>query len=82
VDQSIAKVQAPLDTAVKFSHSLDKVHDKTAETLTRVADAASENISSLTENVNSIKEKVQAKTGSLGSGDSDSAPADEAKAEG
>ena len=28
VNQSIDKVQAPLDTAVKYSHTLDKVHDK------------------------------------------------------
>lgn len=54
VDQSIEKVQAPLDTAVKYSHSLDKVHDKTAEAFGKAADFAAEN-------VNEIKEFVQEK---------------------
>ena len=55
VDKSIEKVQAPLDTAVKFSHTLDRVHDKTEETIGKVADFASENL-------DSIKEMVQEKT--------------------
>ncbi len=63
VDQSIEKVQAPLDTVVKFSHSLDKVHDKTSETLTRVAGAATENLNSLADNMNALKAKVADKTG-------------------
>ncbi|MCR4950922.1 MAG: hypothetical protein K6A40_06330 [Solobacterium sp.] len=44
---SIEKVQAPLDTAVKYSHSLDKVHDKTVEAFGKAADFASENIDNL-----------------------------------
>lgn len=44
IDQSIEKVQAPLDTAVKLSHSVDKIHDKTAETFGKAATFATENI--------------------------------------
>lgn len=47
VEKSMEKIQAPLDTAVKYSHSLDKVHDKTSEVLSKAADFASENASKL-----------------------------------
>ena len=47
VEKSMEKIQAPLDTAVKYSHSLDKVHDKTSEALSKAADFASENASKL-----------------------------------
>ncbi len=43
VDQSIEKVQAPLDTAVKYSRTLDNVHDKTVESINKAAEAANEN---------------------------------------
>ena len=41
------KLQAPLDTAVKYSHSLDKVHDKTSEVLQKATDFASENVTKI-----------------------------------
>ncbi len=47
VEKSMEKLQAPLDTAVKYSHSLDKVHDKTGEMLSKATDFASENMSKL-----------------------------------
>lgn len=47
VEKSMEKLQAPLDTAVKYSHSLDKVHDKTGEMLSKATDFASENITKL-----------------------------------
>ncbi|MBQ1467409.1 MAG: hypothetical protein IIZ27_02920 [Solobacterium sp.] len=47
VDQSIEKVQAPLDTAVKYSKTLDNVHDKTVESVNRAAETASENVEKL-----------------------------------
>ena len=47
VDQSIEKVQAPLDTAVKYSRTLDNVHDKTVESVNRAAETASENVEKL-----------------------------------
>jgi ABC-type transporter Mla subunit MlaD len=50
-DQSLEKVQAPLDTAVKYSHTLDKVHDKTSEVMGKVADFAAENVDNLKESV-------------------------------
>ena len=33
VNKSIEKAQAPLDTAVKLSHTVDDVHDSTVETV-------------------------------------------------
>lgn len=56
-DQSLEKVQAPLDTAVKYSHTLDKVHDKTSEVIGKVADFASENVDNLK---NQFADKAQA----------------------
>ena len=47
LDVSVAKLQAPLDTVVKYSHSLDKVHDKTAEAIGKAADLAAESIDTL-----------------------------------
>lgn len=47
VDKSIEKVQAPLDTAVRYSHSLDKVHDKTAAVFGKAADFASDSLDKL-----------------------------------
>ncbi len=47
VEKSMEKLQAPLDTAVKYSHSLDKVHDKTSEALSKAADFANENVGKL-----------------------------------
>ena len=47
VDKSIEKIQAPLDTVVKYSHTADKVHDKTAQTFGKAVDFASESIDKL-----------------------------------
>lgn len=47
VEKSMEKLQAPLDTAVKYSHSLDKVHDKTSEVLQKATDFASENVTKI-----------------------------------
>ena len=38
VDTSMDKIQAPLDTVVRLSHSVDKVQDKTEEALGKVSD--------------------------------------------
>jgi len=42
VDQSIEKVQAPLDTVVKLSHTVDDVRDKTAESIARLSTKTAE----------------------------------------
>ena len=47
VEKSMEKLQAPLDTAVKYSHSLDKVHEKTGEMFSKAADFANENVEKL-----------------------------------
>jgi len=57
-DQSLEKVQAPLDTAVKYSHTLDKVHDKTNEVINKVADFASENVDNLKSQFSEKTEKT------------------------
>ena len=51
VDESIKKVQAPLDTAVKVSETIDKAHD---ETIKRIDDAKEY----LGKNAKTIKEKI------------------------
>ncbi len=47
VDQSIEKVQAPLDTVVKLSHSVDDVTDKTTASIERITKKAEEGAESL-----------------------------------
>ena len=63
VDQSIEKVQAPLDTFVKLSHSLDDVHDKASESIERLSQKASENADNLKsfvqEKLNKAEESVE-----------------------
>lgn len=49
VEKSVDKLQAPLDTAVKYSHALDKVHDKTSDAISKAADFANENVGKLQE---------------------------------
>lgn len=44
VDKSIEKVQAPLDTVVRYSKSMDNMHGKTSEALGKAAEFASENV--------------------------------------
>lgn len=44
VDTSIEKLQAPLDTAGKYSHTLDDIHDKAVESAQKVASQAEENM--------------------------------------
>lgn len=39
-NQSIEKVQAPLDTAVKLSHTMDDMHDKAVEGVSKLAEGA------------------------------------------
>lgn len=51
VDQSIEKVQAPLDTVVKVSHTVDKAHDATLN-------AAREAKEFVDKNAAEIKDKV------------------------
>ncbi len=58
VDASIEKAQAPLDTVVKFSHTLDNVHDKTGEVMEKVSQFTSDNIGAIKSNF-SNKDEVQ-----------------------
>lgn len=47
VDQSLEKVQAPLDTTVKYSKSLDNMHDKMSSAMSKASKAVSQNLESL-----------------------------------
>lgn len=62
VEKSMSKLQAPLDTAVKYSHSLDKVHDKTSEVLSKATDFASGKFDELQATVDEKMKKCQEKT--------------------
>ncbi|MBR2990521.1 MAG: hypothetical protein IKF51_03560 [Solobacterium sp.] len=53
VDDSIAKVQAPLDTVVKYSNTLNDVHDKVLDGFTRAAENAGDKSGKLKEYVTS-----------------------------
>lgn len=43
VEQSVEKIQAPLDTAVKLTKQFDDVQEKTTEGLTKATEIANEN---------------------------------------
>lgn len=62
VEKSMSKLQAPLDTAVKYSHSLDKVHDKTSEVISKATDFASGKIDELQATVDEKMKKNQETT--------------------
>ncbi len=44
VDKSIEKIQGPLDTANKYSHTLDDIHDKAIESVSKASEYAAENM--------------------------------------
>ncbi|MBW9211890.1 MULTISPECIES: hypothetical protein [Terrabacteria group] len=44
VDESLEKVQAPLDTTVKYSKSLDSIHDKVSSAVSKASKAVSDNL--------------------------------------
>lgn len=60
VDKSIEKVQVPLDTAVKLSHTVDEVHDKSYAAVKQAGEYVSENMGVVK---NYINEKLNKKTG-------------------
>ena len=53
VNESLAKVQAPLDTVVKYSHTLDDVHDKTIDSVQKMAESASDGVDRVKDYVSS-----------------------------
>ena len=54
VDESIKKVQAPLDTVVKVSESIDKAHDATIKTIDTAKDYLGKNASTIKEKIVSL----------------------------
>ncbi len=58
VDKSIEKLQAPLNTAEKYSHTLDDIHDKAVDSVSKAAVYASENASKAKNVLSDSFEKV------------------------
>lgn len=54
LDQSIEKVQAPLDTVVKVSNTVDKAHDVTVEAVEKTKDFVVKNAENVKEKVNNL----------------------------
>jgi uncharacterized protein YoxC len=61
VNKSIEKAQAPLDTVVKLSHTVDDVHDSTLETVKNINESTqkfvNENIDVAKDYIGSLKNK-------------------------
>ncbi len=55
VDQSLEKCQAPLDSVVKLSHTVDNVHDKTIESVNKASEYMHENMHDIK---NKFSEKI------------------------
>lgn len=54
VDESIKKVQAPLDTAVKVSNTIDKAHDATIKGIEEAKEYVSKNASEIKQKITKI----------------------------
>ena len=59
VDQSIEKVQTPLDTVVKLSHSIDDMSAKTSTGLSKASSTVSDNVEKLKGFLNDKMTKVK-----------------------
>lgn len=62
VDESLEKVQAPLDTAVKVSHTVDKAHDATVKLVSKTKDAVIKNADVVKTKVNTAINSTKAKS--------------------
>lgn len=60
VDESIKKVQAPLDSMVKVSHSVDVAHDATVKGLENAKEFISKNADTIKEKINELGKKQEA----------------------
>lgn len=59
VDESIKKVQAPLDSVVKVSHTVDVAHDATIKGLTEAKDFISKNAENIKEKISDLTSKEE-----------------------
>lgn len=57
VDDSIKKVQAPLDSAVKISHTVDVAHDATIKGIGEAKEFINKNADILKEKINELSKK-------------------------
>lgn len=60
VDESIKKVQAPLDSMVKVSHSVDVAHDATVKGLENAKEFISKNADTIKEKISELGKKQEA----------------------
>ncbi len=61
LDDSLIKVQSPLDTAVKLSNTVDRAHDATVKAVTDTKDYLSKNADNIKEKVKDLTEAVLSK---------------------
>lgn len=59
VDESLKKVQAPLDSAVKVAHTVDVVHDATIKGVEDAKEFVSKNAEILKEKINELSKKQE-----------------------
>lgn len=62
VDESIKKVQVPLDTAVKVSNTIDKAHDATIKGIEEAKEYVSKNASEIKQKITKIASSKNAET--------------------
>lgn len=62
VDQSLTKVQAPLDTVVKVSHTVDKAHDATVKAVVETKEYLSKNAENIKSKVKDVADTLVSKT--------------------
>lgn len=61
VDESLEKVQAPLDTVVKVSNTVEKVHDGTVELVDKTKEYIVTNFDTIKDKVSSLSKKNEEK---------------------
>lgn len=59
VDESIKKVQIPLDTAVKVSHTIDVAHDATIKGIGEAKNFISKNADLIKEKISALTKQVE-----------------------
>lgn len=62
VDKSIEKVQAPLDTVVKVSNTVDKAHDASLEAIANTKEYIEKNAEVIKVKVNEVVTNIKTKT--------------------
>jgi hypothetical protein len=56
VNVSMDKLQAPLDTVIKYSHTLDEVHDKAIDGVQKISDSTASSVDKV---MNFVTDKIK-----------------------